>query len=80
MQETLNSKKQGDAAFRTKDFTTAIDCYTQVSLLYETPFSFHNGLIWYYHYLLVYLCFSQHLNCENFLRLSGHDDLECLTW
>ncbi|GFQ02972.1 probable serine/threonine-protein kinase at5g41260 [Phtheirospermum japonicum] len=29
MQETLNSKKQGDAAFRTKDFTTAIDCYTQ---------------------------------------------------
>ncbi|XP_057499494.1 LOW QUALITY PROTEIN: serine/threonine-protein kinase BSK5-like [Actinidia eriantha] len=29
MQETLNSKKQGDAAFRAKDFTTAIDCYTQ---------------------------------------------------
>ena len=33
MQETLNSKKQGDAAFRAKDFTTAIDCYTQVSNL-----------------------------------------------
>ncbi|KAK2972248.1 hypothetical protein RJ640_014306 [Escallonia rubra] len=29
MQETLNSKKQGDVAFRAKDFTTAIDCYTQ---------------------------------------------------
>ncbi|XP_047316451.1 serine/threonine-protein kinase BSK5-like [Impatiens glandulifera] len=29
MQETLNSKKQGDAAFRSKDFLTAIDCYTQ---------------------------------------------------
>lgn len=29
MQETLNSKKQGDAAFRAKDFTTAIDSYTQ---------------------------------------------------
>ncbi|KAA8518972.1 hypothetical protein F0562_016254 [Nyssa sinensis] len=29
MQETLNSKKQGDAAFRAQDFTTAIDCYSQ---------------------------------------------------
>ncbi|KAI8556777.1 hypothetical protein RHMOL_Rhmol05G0281800 [Rhododendron molle] len=29
MQETLNSKKQGDAAFRAKDFATAIDCYTE---------------------------------------------------
>ncbi|KAL0347381.1 UNVERIFIED_CONTAM: Serine/threonine-protein kinase BSK5 [Sesamum calycinum] len=29
MQETLNSKKQGDAAFRAKDFATAVDCYTQ---------------------------------------------------
>ncbi|KAJ8624351.1 hypothetical protein MRB53_032881 [Persea americana] len=29
MQETLNSKKHGDAAFRAKDFGTAIDCYTQ---------------------------------------------------
>ncbi|KAL6503221.1 Serine/threonine-protein kinase bsk5 [Orobanche hederae] len=29
MQETLNSKKQGDVAFRAKEFTTAIDCYTQ---------------------------------------------------
>ncbi|XP_020553311.1 probable serine/threonine-protein kinase BSK3 isoform X2 [Sesamum indicum] len=28
-EETLNSKKQGDAAFRAKDFATAIDCYTQ---------------------------------------------------
>ena len=31
MQETLNSKKHGDSAFRAKDFATAIDCYTQVS-------------------------------------------------
>ncbi|XAR50879.1 Non-specific serine/threonine protein kinase [Bertholletia excelsa] len=29
MQETLNSKKQGDVAFRAKDFATAIDCYSQ---------------------------------------------------
>ncbi|KAJ8899777.1 hypothetical protein K2173_019477 [Erythroxylum novogranatense] len=29
MQETLNSKKHGDAAFRAKDFSTAIDCYKQ---------------------------------------------------
>ncbi|KAJ3693025.1 hypothetical protein LUZ60_012120 [Juncus effusus] len=29
MQETLNSKKKGDTAFRHKDFTTAIDCYSQ---------------------------------------------------
>ncbi|KAJ7944916.1 Kinase family protein [Quillaja saponaria] len=29
MQETLNSKKKGDVAFRHKDFRAAIDCYTQ---------------------------------------------------
>ncbi|GJN01275.1 hypothetical protein PR202_ga18528 [Eleusine coracana subsp. coracana] len=29
MQDTLNSKKKGDNAFRQKDFTTAIDCYSQ---------------------------------------------------
>nr|GEU40665.1 probable serine/threonine-protein kinase At5g41260 [Tanacetum cinerariifolium] len=29
MQESLNSKKKGDAAFRHTDFTTAINCYTQ---------------------------------------------------
>ncbi|XP_027919574.1 serine/threonine-protein kinase BSK7-like isoform X1 [Vigna unguiculata] len=29
MQETLDSKKKGDAAFRLKDFKTAIDGYTQ---------------------------------------------------
>lgn len=29
MQETLNSKKKGDTAFRHKEFNTAIDCYTQ---------------------------------------------------
>ncbi|KAH9661706.1 serine/threonine-protein kinase BSK5 [Citrus sinensis] len=28
IQETLNSKKRGDAAFRAKDFPTAIECYT----------------------------------------------------
>ncbi|CAI0540305.1 unnamed protein product [Linum tenue] len=31
IQETLNCKKRGDAAFRAKDFSTAMDCYTQVS-------------------------------------------------
>ncbi|OEL29780.1 putative serine/threonine-protein kinase [Dichanthelium oligosanthes] len=29
MQDTLNSKKKGDNAFRQKEFTTAIDCYSQ---------------------------------------------------
>ncbi|XP_068639662.1 probable serine/threonine-protein kinase BSK3 [Aristolochia californica] len=29
MQETLNSKKKGDSAFRHKDFRAAIDCYSQ---------------------------------------------------
>ncbi|KAF4350671.1 hypothetical protein F8388_015856 [Cannabis sativa] len=29
MQDTLNSKKHGDTAFRAKDFATAIDSYTQ---------------------------------------------------
>ncbi|XP_077223292.1 putative serine/threonine-protein kinase BSK3 [Tasmannia lanceolata] len=29
MQETLNSKKKGDTAFRHKDFRAAIECYTQ---------------------------------------------------
>uniref|UniRef100_A0A5B7ABY4 non-specific serine/threonine protein kinase n=1 Tax=Davidia involucrata TaxID=16924 RepID=A0A5B7ABY4_DAVIN len=29
MQETLNSKKKGDSAFRHKDFKKAIECYTQ---------------------------------------------------
>lgn len=30
MQDTLNSKKHGDGAFRVKDFGTAIDYYSQV--------------------------------------------------
>lgn len=29
MQDTLNSKKKGDVAFRHKDFVAAIECYTQ---------------------------------------------------
>ncbi|KAL5565647.1 hypothetical protein UlMin_028811 [Ulmus minor] len=29
MQETLNSKKKGDVAFKQKDFGTAIECYSQ---------------------------------------------------
>ncbi|KAJ0052347.1 hypothetical protein Pint_00416 [Pistacia integerrima] len=29
MQETLNSKKKGDVAFRQKEFRDAIECYTQ---------------------------------------------------
>ncbi|PPD96883.1 hypothetical protein GOBAR_DD06084 [Gossypium barbadense] len=28
IQETLNSKKRGDTAFRAKEFETAIECYT----------------------------------------------------
>lgn len=30
MQESLNSKKKGDMAFRHKDFKDAIECYSQV--------------------------------------------------
>lgn len=30
IQETLNSKKHGDTAFRAKDFATAIESYTEV--------------------------------------------------
>ncbi|KAJ6722917.1 SERINE/THREONINE-PROTEIN KINASE BSK5 [Salix koriyanagi] len=30
MQETLNTKKKGDASFKQKDFRVAIECYTQV--------------------------------------------------
>lgn len=33
MQDTLNSKKKGDVAFRHKDFRAAIECYTQVKTL-----------------------------------------------
>ncbi|EPS66661.1 hypothetical protein M569_08114, partial [Genlisea aurea] len=29
MQETLNSKKKGDVAFRNKDFVVAVECYSQ---------------------------------------------------
>ncbi|GKV23123.1 hypothetical protein SLEP1_g32893 [Rubroshorea leprosula] len=29
LQETINSKKKGDAAFRHNDFKAAIECYTQ---------------------------------------------------
>ncbi|GFP99293.1 probable serine/threonine-protein kinase at5g41260 [Phtheirospermum japonicum] len=37
-EDTLNSKKKGDTAFRHKDFRVAIDCYTQVKCfcLYPT--------------------------------------------
>lgn len=31
IQETLNCRKRGDSAFRSKDFTTAINCYSEVS-------------------------------------------------
>ncbi|XP_073311060.1 serine/threonine-protein kinase BSK6-like [Primulina huaijiensis] len=43
MQETLDAKQQGDSAFRAKDFTTAIDCYTQFidggTMLFPTVYS-----------------------------------------
>lgn len=35
MQETLDSKKSADSAFRAKDYATAIDSYTQVSPLFQ---------------------------------------------
>lgn len=34
MQDSLNCKQKGDAAFRHKDFKLAIECYTQVVLLF----------------------------------------------
>ena len=37
MQETLNSKKKGDAAFRQKDFRAAIENYTQVIFFSPPP-------------------------------------------
>lgn len=33
MQETLNSKKKGDVAFKQKDFGMAIECYSQVNIM-----------------------------------------------
>ncbi|XP_075486364.1 serine/threonine-protein kinase BSK5-like [Primulina tabacum] len=43
MKETLDAKQQGDSAFRAKDFTTAIDCYTQFidggTMLFPTVYS-----------------------------------------
>jgi BR-signaling kinase len=40
MQDTLTSKKKGDSAFRQKDFTTAIDCYSQVAFTSQFPLFF----------------------------------------
>ena len=37
MQDMLNSRKRGDVAFREKDFKTAIECYTQVLILFSSP-------------------------------------------
>jgi len=34
MQDSLNCKQKGDAAFRHKDFKLAIECYTQVVFLF----------------------------------------------
>jgi hypothetical protein len=31
MQTTIDSKKKGDSAFRQKDFSMAIGCYSQVA-------------------------------------------------
>ncbi|XP_065631482.1 serine/threonine-protein kinase BSK5-like [Quercus suber] len=36
IQETLNSKKRGDAAFRSKDFANALSYYTQVSHFFRS--------------------------------------------
>ena len=40
MQETLNSKKKGDVAFRHKDFRAAIECYTQVKMVNHPFYEF----------------------------------------
>ncbi|KAJ6955339.1 hypothetical protein NC652_006696 [Populus alba x Populus x berolinensis] len=43
MQETLNTKKKGDSAFKQKDYRIAIECYTQVSSSFQSfQFSFMN--------------------------------------
>ena len=38
MQATIDSKKKGDYAFRQKDFSMAIDCYSQVA--FDLPILF----------------------------------------
>lgn len=41
MQENMDYKKHGDAAFRAKDFETAIEFYTEVSFyIIKKPYSF----------------------------------------
>lgn len=40
MQETLNSKKKGDVAFRQKDLKDAIECYTQVKIFQWNAWKF----------------------------------------
>lgn len=47
MQDTLNSKKKGDVAFRHKDFRAAIECYTQVKTLTNCIQSFVITCVWF---------------------------------
>jgi hypothetical protein len=56
MQETLNTKKKGDSAFKQKDYRIAIECYTQVSSSFQSfQFSFMN---------YVRNCFFINLRCS----------------
>ena len=50
MQETLNSKKKGDVAFRHKDFRAAIECYTQVKMVNHP---FYDFFIFYFIIIII---------------------------
>ena len=53
MQETLNSKKKGDVAFRHKDFRAAIECYTQVKMVNHPFYEFYYYYYYYYYYYFI---------------------------
>jgi hypothetical protein len=53
MQETLNTKKKGDASFKQKDFRVAIECYTQVFSSFQScQFLFKNYVRNYFYIIL----------------------------
>jgi hypothetical protein len=63
MQETLNTKKKGDASFKQKDFRVAIECYTQVFSSFQScQFLFKNYVRNYFDInsrLIIQLCSSR---------------------
>lgn len=70
MQETLNSKKKGDAAFRQKDFRAAIDCYTQVSFcLCHVCHPFYCSLLHAIGSYLFFSIFSSFLSVFSYFRV-----------